>query len=184
MNRLLILILLFPIYLDAISYHKRKQKQTEKKELSVVQQRKKRKNIAIFQLRIDGVECATCAHSVLEILSNIEGIEEPTLKNVEEYDFSESFIEFAWQKKNENIPITRIKKLIEKEGFELCSCQGSFNGIFEVEDEKSPKLFFNDLNISPILEALPEKIVKKRVVTVNGKLSYDSAKKIYKFSLL
>ena len=105
-------------------------------------------------------------------MNKYDGIEEPVFKNIG-LDYSESTVEFVWTKKNENIAINEIKKLIEKEGFEFTFLAGTFYGSFE--DNENLHFILTNLDLPIDIEST-KKFNSKKMIALKGKLTFNQQK--------
>ena len=173
MKKQILLLLLIPFSVLSIPYHKKKMRNPGSDQRLLPMINKKRVNVTTFCLQVQGVECAFCAQSILALLHKIDGIEEPLFKNYQA-DFSESFVEFFWMKKNENFAFDALKKMIEKEGYELASLKGVFYGSIEHKDnQEKPLLQLQGLGLLVPVDQMPTGATKKKILSLRGKISLD-----------
>jgi len=178
MKKKLVFFFMFSFFI-AEAYHKRHdRKQTTK----IVQGRKKRLVNNNYTLHVKGVECKLCAESVIKRLKAIEGVEQVTVTMVG-LDFINSYFEFAWTKKNENVPLIRIKQLIEKEGFDFDTIEGLFSGSFSKNIEGKVSFLLDEKTSIAALSA-PPKFTEKKELLLKSKIVYDDEKRELNYSIV
>ncbi len=177
MKLFLVTLFFLTISHECIAYPKQRKQQNYSSN-GVMQQPRANRRVksTIYTVKVDGVECALCAQSVVDIFTNIEGFERVVYIQLSDEDYK---FNCTWMKKGENIPLLLIKKLIKKEGFELTSIQGDFFG--ELQDTPKPHINLADEHLELSLPEMPAKTFRKKRM-VSGLLVYNAKKDTFNFA--
>ncbi len=165
-------------------YHKRAKRSPQQKQQQAVQRqrsfvRRTKKNS--MELRVEGIECALCAQTVIDIVAKYGAQEVQVYDTANDYEHC--YLSFIWPEKNKNIAIQKVEQALKKEGFELVFIKGSFYGLFKNDDEKKLTVSFEDEDIIAQVNKTESKKVKlDKLVIASGTLSIKSSH--YSFQLL
>ena len=175
-----LLLLFVSLTAQCRPYHKRiKQQQKQQpvqKQRSFVQRRKTN----LMELRLEGIECALCAQTVMETIVKYGG-QEVQIHNTAN-DYEHCYLSFIWPEKNKNIAIQRVEQELKKEGFELVTIKGKFYGTFKNDDDKNLLVSFEGEDIAvQVNEPVSKRVKLDKLVMANGTLSIKSSQYSFQF---